>query len=1104
MVGRVRNEAGGRERLLPVDRRVQPGRDRVERREVRGRRNLQPHPCVPGADAEVGYRGVCRNRRVARIGVRRRTVGRARNERRKADGVRLVDLVDVVRDHGAGIIVRSKSEPPGGRRGGAGSRDRRLVRERKDVTREGEVLRNLDRDGRVRGTPAETRHVDRKDRIRAHHGRERDRRLRGARVVESDRKDFGRDTGRSAAILRDDADIDRAAHAGKLDFFRTRADDGRLQLIRVEQRVLRIAPDGGDAGRLVARTGPGDAVAQGGLARFRIVVESGERDRRRGRALAVAACAVADDHDAVAAVGAGIQAVAHRTAAAAAAEIVRACHGRGAFVRVGILSTPAAAARAAVAGRAPAAVHVGFLAAAAAAARVVDGNAGNVDLAAVAARAGTLRAGDAHGVSAGFCRAAAAGRVVLDAIFLRADLHRSARVALPGRSGAAGRILPGRAAAAAAGGAGVRRGLVVLSAVAARAAAHGRDAHVRADDRGIAAVRAVGGRGCRVLAARADGDRVGRAARHAHRVRVDQAAAAAAAARVVAAGAAAAHDERVHRLHVRRRREREGRGSVRRDHERVDELVELALDRAARAGVAHAARLERFRFDVRVVGDVVDSLDLVGVGRERRQSRESSRERIARREARGNRRPIGGFRPGRRPGLREDLARRRRARALAAEDRDRPGEPDERRADVRDLVPEHGLGRFLERHDLGGREERRLRDRVVVGADAVAGRLAGEEAHFVDFAPEGALDRRAGKAADAEIGRPLHCRLAVEEVCILVYVRAVEVEIVFAGRAGRVVDDVELAPDVLLESLLHDIAGGNVFVSIVGIVVDAHGTRILVEGKPPGRRGAGLLVPDEDVPAQALAAGDVTMRADPQRHVERVAERVERVQLRRVGEIDDDARVVPGVGGVHAPRTAELAGGNGLGDALRVADEVLSRRVRDLRVAFPRTGLVEVPDAGVGRERVAGAEGLAALRRTVDHGELRRVGHRRERHPDERLVVRAPPRVDLERKAVALHVDEAEVLARVREHHVRIGEAGRRSGLDAHEDGEVRQDLVSGVSARRDHRRAVEAVRRGEPREFFVRDRPCGQGERGEREEGEEEFAGHCGMLRILGLKLKG
>ena len=292
-------------------------------------------------------------------------------------------------------------------------------------------------------------------------------------------------------------------------------------------------------------------------------------------------------------------------------------------------------------------------------------------------------------------------------------------------------------------------------------------------------------------------------------------------------------------------------------------------------------------------------------------------------------------------------------------------------------MPEHGLGRFLERHDLGGREERRLRDRVVVGADAVARRLAGEEAHFVHFAPEGALDRRAGKAADAEIGRPLHGGLLVEEVRILVDVRAVEVEIVLAGRAGRVVDHVKLAPLVLRESLLHDIARGNVFVPVVGIVVDAHGLRILVEGKPPGRRGAGLLVPDEDVPAQAVVAGDGSVRADPQRHVERIAERVERVQLRLVGEIDDDARVVPGVGGVHAPRTAELAGGNGLGDALCVAGEILSGRVQDLRVVGPRTGFVEVPDAGVGRERVGGTEALSGLRRTVDHGELRRVGDRR-------------------------------------------------------------------------------------------------------------------------------
>ena len=121
---------------------------------------------------------------------------------------------------------------------------------------------------------------------------------------------------------------------------------------------------------------------------------------------------------------------------------------------------------------------------------------------------------------------------------------------------------------------------------------------------------------------------------------------------------------------------------------------------------------------------------------------------------------------------------------------------------------------------------------------------------------------------------------------------------------------------------------------------------------------------------------------------------------------------------------------------------MIRRRIgdRDRSVAC----VIHVPDAGVVRPGVVVADKRTGARRVVPHDEFGAVRHARERHPDERFAGILPC-VNLARKAVRLHVDEADVLV-VGPGEVRVVETRRRVVREPHEDGEVREDFRSRVA----------------------------------------------------------
>ena len=755
----------------------------------------------------------------------------------------------------------------------------------------------------------------------------------------------------------------------------------------------------------------------------------------------------------------------------------------------------AADAVAARAGAADGALVVFVVASAAAAAGRVEGrHAGNPEFAAVAAAA--ARNGVAGGNrTAGAARAAAAAAD--EAVLVRRGEPGAAGVALAARPGARDvwGVGVGGTAAAAARDAGTRRRLVVEVAVAARAAAVGdrvrRRAGIGRDER-VAAVRAVGRRRRRGDAARADLHGVGRAARHRKRVVVDQAARAAARAAVVAAGAAARHDERLDARRVGGRNERPGVALVRVDRERVDDAVRDALHVAARAGLARAARREGARRDVRIVGrrEVVHRLEKVRVGHLRREVRNDALERIARLEAGRQQRPRRGLRAADRPDLVVDVG----GVSPLAKRGDRSAELRERRAGVVEAEFRDGLGDFRELRHRPGREEGGDVHRVVVRLHPVFRRDDRRHADFVHVAEEGAFVR-ADVAADGQRERALRRDGGLPGGNGTVHFRPVPVgrdsRLVAGRRVG--VDDVDLAPDVFGE--LEDFAGDSEVRVRRLRSPDAHLLDVVRELERPCRRGLGGLAPDESVIADRVGGGVVqgTDRARPEGNGEVGAERVQGGERRvGVGHFDGFVR--------FGPLRRDLAGAADRSVRFRdglvggLGREVVGAGVQNVLDAV--SGFAEVPDADVVLERVVPADGLAALRRAVEHRELGAVLHRRELHPDERFA-RGVPRVDVERERRAVLRDEAEVVAVRREHHVVVVEA-RDAGLgDTHEDGEVRERrAVRGVAVDREDDAAGEAV--GLDRLQVGDCRPRGQRERAEREQGEEEFL-HGWVVRWLG-----
>ena len=492
----------------------------------------------------------------------------------------------------------------------------------------------------------------------------------------------------------------------------------------------------------------------------------------------------------------------------------------------------------------------------------------------------------------------------------------------------------------------------------------------------------------------------------------------------------------------------------------MDVVVADTVALAARATGARAARRERPFLDLGVCRrlEIVDGLDLVGVGRLWVEARDRLREGAAFGEAAREIGPRCGLGLGRLPDLRVDGARRRVAAAVA----DRAAKLRVFRARIGECKCRYRTGRLGERDDLAAIEERGVVHRVVVGLHPVVAHAAAAEADFVQLAVHGAVARARG-AAEGKVRRTVERLLAVAGVQrASPFLRAA----VVVDRVGRLrPDDVDLAPDA---------ARGGVHVDRRRLAVqrtggiDAHRLERAVIVRAAGvelRTPRGVLV--IRLAADQVAVVGAAARTDPERSREGLVrpgrrEGIDCRALVRVREAHEDAAVgVRGAAlGRDPARAADAARRLGARVGVRHARQGVRRRVGHGLDAV--TALAEVPDARVvGPGAGTAVDCGTALGRAVPHRELGAVHHARESDPDERLAGSVPG-VDFVRDGVAGRVEEAEVRAR----HVAgvvevgVGEAGRRVVGEADEDREVRELLRARV-ARHSKLHATRELRHG-------------------------------------------
>ena len=374
-----------------------------------------------------------------------------------------------------------------------------------------------------------------------------------------------------------------------------------------------------------------------------------------------------------------------------------------------------------------------------------------------------------------------------------------------------------------------------------------------------------------------------------------------------------------------------------------------------------------------------------------------------------------------------------RRRGARAEGNDGRRHRRVRVGDVRNRNARHRIVRLPIGFRHPGRQERRIALRCVGRGDPVVAFERRGEAVFVDETRK-ALAGSPLVAGQPHLDRP---RLVVDAAGVLRRLEnAVDVVLCAARRVGH----------ERKGKVMPFVRGGD---EVVDVVVVGDARRRDLDGRAFHAVGNEAALAEKRLLARNIGEVDPAL--------DRVAALEFGLGLR--GPARD-------IGGRVRIRQARADGSGDERDAAgRRAVVAGARGVHDVR-------LVHVPDALVAREGIVGADGLAARRGTPAHHELRPLPHRRERHPDERRAVRVP-RVDLERKAVPGHVDEAQVGAAL-QLHLRIGEPVRRILGDPHEDREGRERGLGRVVAGDGQLRAPGVGRGGRARK-----RHCGKGEGG-------------------------